>query len=181
MNEMTRISAQPSYSDAVQALLARKPALYIDGAWVESSHDKTIPVYDPSTGREIARIADASDADVDRAVAAARTAFDDGRWSGQTAYKRERILHKLADLIEAHSAELAELESIDNGKPRAAAERMDLPSSVRMLRYMAGWTTKLSGDHVEPSNAVRAAATARSTSASDASAMRAISRPVEGS
>jgi len=153
MNEMTRISAQPAYSEGVQALLDRKPAMFIDGAWVGSSHDKTIAVYDPSTGREIARIADASDADVDRAVAAARTAFDDGRWSGMPPYKRERILHKLADLLEANSAELAELESIDNGKPRTAAERMDLPSSVRMLRYMAGWTTKLSGDHVEPSNA----------------------------
>ena len=72
MNEMTRISAQPAYSDGVAALLKRKPQLFIDGEWVDSSHDKTIPVYDPSTGREIARIADASDADCDRAVAAAR-------------------------------------------------------------------------------------------------------------
>ena len=101
MNEMTRISAQPAYSDAVQALIDRKPALFIDGQWVESSHGKTIAVYDPSTGREIAQVVDASDADVDRAVAAARRAFDDGRWSGLSSYKRERTLHKLADLLEA--------------------------------------------------------------------------------
>ncbi|MGQ0590478.1 MAG: aldehyde dehydrogenase family protein [Sphingosinicella sp.] len=153
MNEMSRISTQPAYSDAAQAVLARAPLLFIDGEWVESSHGKTIPVYDPSTGREIARIVDASDADVDRAVAAARRAFDDGRWSGIPAYKRERILHRLADLLEAAAPELAELESIDNGKPKAASERLDLPSSVRMLRYMAGWATKLTGEHVEPSNA----------------------------
>ena len=82
MNEMTRISAQPAYSEAIAALLKRKPQLFIDGAWVDSTGGKTIAVYDPSTGREIARIVDASDADVDRAVAAARRAFDDGRWSG---------------------------------------------------------------------------------------------------
>ena len=82
MNEMTRISAQPAYSDAVESALKRRPQLFIGGEWVDSTHGKTIAVYDPSTGREIARIVDASDADVDRAVAAARTAFDDGRWSG---------------------------------------------------------------------------------------------------
>ena len=153
MNEMSRISAQPAYSDAVQDVLKRAPRLFIDGEWVESSHGKTIPVSDPSTGREIARVVDASDADVDRAVAAARRAFDDGRWSNMAPYKRERILHKLADLLEAASSELAELESIDNGKPKSASERLDLPSSVRTLRYMAGWATKLTGDHVEPSNA----------------------------
>ena len=60
---------------------------------------------------------------------------------------------KLADLIEANAAELAELELVDNGKPRAASAGLDIPSSVRMLRYMAGWATKLTGDHVEPSNA----------------------------
>ncbi|HMG48027.1 MAG TPA: aldehyde dehydrogenase family protein [Allosphingosinicella sp.] len=153
MNEMTRISAQPAYSETIAALLKRKPQLFIDGAWVDSTGGKTIAVYDPSTGREIARIVDASDADVDRAVAAARTAFDDGRWSGLPSYKRERILMKLADLIEAATDELAELESVDNGKPRAASLGMDLPFSVRMLRYMAGMATKLTGDHVEPSNA----------------------------
>ena len=151
MNEMTRISAQPDYSEAVQAFLQRAPKLFIDGEWVDSSHDRTIAVFDPSTGREIARVADASDADVDRAVAAARRAFDDGRWSGLAPYARQRIIEKLADLIEANIPELAELESIDNGKPRSASQGYDLPRSVQTLRYMAGWATKLSGEHIEPS------------------------------
>jgi phenylacetaldehyde dehydrogenase len=152
MNEMTRIAAQPAYSEPVQAFLKRAPKLFIDGEWVASSHDRTIAVYDPSTGKEIARVVDASDADVDRAVAAARRAFDDGRWSGLPSYNRQRIVDRLADLVEAHIAELAELESIDNGKPRMASQGYDLPKSVQTLRYMAGWATKLSGEHVEPSS-----------------------------
>ena len=150
MNEMTRISAQPAYGEAVQAFLRREPKLFIDGEWIESSHGKRIAVFDPSTGREIAQVVDASDQDVDRAVAAARRAFDDGRWSGLAPYQRERLIERLADLLEAAIAEMAELESIDNGKPRSASQGYDLPRSVQTLRYMAGWATKLSGEHVEP-------------------------------
>ncbi|HKR25050.1 MAG TPA: aldehyde dehydrogenase family protein [Allosphingosinicella sp.] len=150
MNEMTRISAQPAYSEAVQSLLTRRPQLFVDGEWMESSHDRTIPVYDPSTGREIARIVDASDADCDRAVAAARAAFDDGRWSGLPPAKRERAIMRLADLLEANMKELAELESIDNGKPMAASAGYDVPKCVETLRYNAGWATRISGEHIEP-------------------------------
>jgi phenylacetaldehyde dehydrogenase len=152
MNEMRRITAQPEYSEAARKALAREAALFIDGEWVRSSGDKLIAVFDPSTGREIARVVDASDQDVDRAVQAARTAFDDGRWSGLPSYQRERVIHRLADLIEANIAELAELESIDNGKPRAASPGYDLPKCVQTLRYMAGWATKITGEHVEPSS-----------------------------
>ncbi|HST37515.1 MAG TPA: aldehyde dehydrogenase family protein, partial [Allosphingosinicella sp.] len=151
MNEMTSISAQPAYSEGVSALLKRKPQLFIGGEWVDSTEGKTIPVYDPSTGREIARIADASDQDCDRAVAAARTAFDDGRWSGLPSAKRERAIMKLAELIEANIQPLAELESIDNGKPMMASAGYDLPKCVETLRYVSGWATKLSGEHIEPS------------------------------
>jgi phenylacetaldehyde dehydrogenase len=150
MNEMTKIAAQPGYSERIQELLRRTPALFIDGEWVRSSHDRTIPVYDPSTGREIATIVDASDQDADRAVQAARTAFDDGRWTGRSPYDRERLIHRLADLIEANLDELAELESIDNGKPKMASAGYDLPKCVQTLRYMAGWASKLSGEHIEP-------------------------------
>jgi phenylacetaldehyde dehydrogenase len=150
MNEMTRLSAQPAYGETVQAFLQRAPRLFIDGEWVESSAGRMIAVFDPSTGKEIARVVDASDADVDRAVAAARTAFDDGRWSGLPPYQRQRKMERLADLIEANLAELAELESIDNGKPKTMSERVDIPACVMTLRYMAGWATKVSGEHIEP-------------------------------
>ena len=151
MNEMTRIAAQPDYSEAARKALAREPALFIGGQWVRSSHDKRIQVYDPSTGREIASVVDASNEDVDRAVAAARLAFDDGRWTGLSPYQRERLIHRLADLLEANLEEIAEIESIDNGKPRTVSAGYDLPRAVATLRYMAGWATKLTGDHVEPS------------------------------
>jgi phenylacetaldehyde dehydrogenase len=150
MNEMTSIAPQPDYSEAARKALAREAALFINGEWVRSTHEKLIPVYDPSTGREIASVVDASVEDVDRAVAAARTAFDDGRWTGLAPQQRERLIHRLADLLEANIADIAELESIDNGKPRSASAGYDLPRSVATLRYMAGWATKLTGDHVEP-------------------------------
>ena len=152
MNENVRIAAQPSYSETAQKILARAPALFIDGEWVPSTADATIAVYDPSTGRQIATIADATPDDIDRAVAVARRAFDDGRWTGLSPYQRERLIHGLADLIEQHAAELAELESIDNGKPLASSAGYDIPRSVSTLRYMAGWATRLTGEHLDPAN-----------------------------
>jgi phenylacetaldehyde dehydrogenase len=142
--------AQFEYSAAAKRAIARKPALFINNEWVSSTHGATIPVEDPSNGREIARIVDASNADVDRAVAAARAAFDDGRWSNLPPNQRERIMNKLADLLEAHAAEFAELEAIDNGKPVGMAKMVDVPASVDHLRYMAGWASKISGEVIEP-------------------------------
>ena len=154
MNEMTTVNfAQPDYSEAASKALARKPQLFINGEWVNSSHDKTLNVEDPSTGKVIGQIVDASDKDVDRAVAAARAAFDDGRWSGLPAVAREESIRKLADLIDAHADELAELEAIDNGKPKGMAAGVDVPGAANHLRYMAGWASKITGDVVQPSTA----------------------------
>ena len=146
---------QLDYSAAAKRSLARTPALFINNEWVRSTHGATLAVEDPSTGLEIARIVDASSADVDRAVAAARAAFDDGRWSNLPPNKRERFLNKLADLIEANTAELAELEAIDNGKPVGMATIVDVPNAVDMLRYMAGWASKLDGELIEPQGTPR--------------------------
>jgi phenylacetaldehyde dehydrogenase len=148
--EDTRFFVQREYSPAAKRALARKPALFINNEWLASSHGATLVVEDPSTGREVGRIVDASDADVDRAVAAARAAFDDGRWSNLPPKVRERTINKLADLIEAHAAEFAELEAIDNGKPVGFATVIDLPGAVDHLRYMAGWASKLGGDVLDP-------------------------------
>jgi phenylacetaldehyde dehydrogenase len=141
---------QREYSPAAKRALARKPALFINNEWVTSTHGKTLIVEDPSSGREVGRIVDASDADVDRAVAAARAAFDDGRWSDLPPKVRERTINKLANLLEANLAELAELEAIDNGKPVGFAKMVDIPGSIDHLRYMAGWASKLGGDVLEP-------------------------------
>src|SRR5215831_4067670 len=148
---------QREYSPAAKQALARKPALFINNEWVASTHGATLIVEDPSSGKEICRIVDASDTDVDRAVAAARAAFDDGRWSNLPPNKRERIINKLADLIESHAAEFAELESIDNGKPVGMARVVDIPNAVDQLRYMAGWASKLGGEVIEPQSTPRGA------------------------
>src|SRR3546814_9831786 len=74
-------------------------------------------------------------------------------WAGLAPYARDRVINRLADLIEQNIPEMAELESIDNGKPRAVSAGYDLPKCVQALRYMAGWATKLSGEHIEPSGA----------------------------
>jgi phenylacetaldehyde dehydrogenase len=151
MNEMTKISLQQrDYSAAAKKALARKPALFINNEWVAPTSDETIPVIDPSSGREVSRFAEASAADVDRAVAAARAAFDDGRWSDLPPIAREAMMHKLADLIAAHADEFAELEAIDNGKPKGMAAAVDIPGSIGMMHYMAGWATKLGGETIEP-------------------------------
>ncbi|MCW3837544.1 aldehyde dehydrogenase family protein [Sphingomonas canadensis] len=157
MNEMAALPrlSQHAYSDAAKRALSRRPALFINNEWVSSSHDKTVPVMDPSSGREVTRIVDASDADVDRAVAAARTAFDDGRWSNLPPLAREGMMHRLADLIAAHAEEFAELEAIDNGKPKGMAAAVDVPGAVGMMHYMAGWASKLGGEMIEPSSVPR--------------------------
>ena len=145
------VPEQIQYSDAALKALARRPSHFIDGDWLLSDSGKTLDVVDPSTGKVIGQIADASEAEVDRAVAAARRAFDDGRWTGLPPMARERLIHKLADLIEAHAGEFAELEAIDNGKPASVAKVMDIPATVNMIRYMAGWATKLGGEVIDPS------------------------------
>lgn len=141
---------QPDYSAGAQRALGREPALFINNEWVPSSGGGTLAVEDPSTGRQVSTLVDASDADVDRAVAAARAAFDDGRWSNLPPNQRERYMHRLADLIEANAAELAELEAIDVGKPVSMASAVDIPAAIDHLHYMAGWASKLGGEVIEP-------------------------------
>ncbi len=151
MNAVTTISReQKPYSEAAKAVLARKPALFINNEWVASSHDKVLEVEDPSNGKIVSHVVDASDKDVDRAVAAARAAFDDGRWSNLPPMVRERTMHRLADLLEAHADEFAELEAIDNGKPKGMAGAVDIPGAISQIRFMAGWASKVAGDTTQP-------------------------------
>jgi hypothetical protein len=125
--------------------LGRNAKMLIDGKMVSAASGKTFPVYNPATGTVIANVPEGDKADVDLAVAAARRAFDDGRWSSVSPSQRGKLLWRLADLIERDLEELAELESIDNGKPYAVARVADLPLAVDMFRYMAGWATKITG------------------------------------
>jgi len=125
--------------------LGQTPLMLIDGEFVPAVSGKTFAVYNPATGAVIANVPEADKKDVDIAVAAARRAFDERRWAKVSPSERGRMLWKLADLIERDLEELAELESLDNGKPYAVARVADLPLAVDMFRYMGGWATKITG------------------------------------
>ncbi|HZS98350.1 MAG TPA: aldehyde dehydrogenase family protein [Terriglobales bacterium] len=122
--------------------------LLIDGQWVNGS--KTFNTVNPATGEVLTQIVEASAADVDQAVAAARRAFDakDGAWRKMSASERGRLIWRLADLVERHIDELAELETLDNGKPIFESRNVDMPMVVDVLRYYAGWATKIHGETV---------------------------------
>ena len=142
--ELDTIALDPRLRHATD-FLNRRPGMLIDGHIVQAASGKTFAVYDPATGSVIANVPEGDKADVDLAVAAARRAFDDGVWAKVGPSGRGQMLWKLSDLIEKNLEQLAELESIDNGKPYAVARVADLPLAVDMFRYMAGWATKITG------------------------------------
>jgi acyl-CoA reductase-like NAD-dependent aldehyde dehydrogenase len=130
-------------SPAARAFVERSPVgNYIDGGFTAGSGSFT--TIDPSTGAPIAELASAGEQEIDAAVAAARSALA-GKWSRLTGIRRGELIGRLADLIEQNATELAELESIDNGKPVKIAEIVDVAGAVRHLRYFAGWASKLEG------------------------------------
>jgi hypothetical protein len=118
--------------------LGRRLGMLIGGKLVPAASGKTFPVYNPATGTVIANVPEGEKADVDLAVAAARRAFDDGVWAKIGPSGRGKMLWKMAEVIEKNLEELAELESVDNGKPYAVARVADLPLAVDMFRYNGG-------------------------------------------
>ena len=145
---MARTTLAQEFSDlspAVSDFISRTQKLYIDGKWVEAASGKTFDSIDPATETVICKVAEGDAEDVDRAAKAATRAFYDGAWSRMIPAVREALLLKWADLVEAHSDELAELESLDNGKLVIYAKMVDVPAAVNLIRYFAGWTTKIEG------------------------------------
>jgi phenylacetaldehyde dehydrogenase len=122
--------------------------MLIDGKFVEAASGKAFPTYDPATGDVLAKVAEGDREYVERAVRAARRAFESGAWPTLTPSERGRLLWKLADLLEVHADEFAQLESLDNGKPCVVARAADVPLAVDCLRYFAGWATKLDGSTI---------------------------------
>jgi len=127
------------------AFLSRSHKLLIDGQWLEPMASGTLPVVDPATEEQIATVAAAQAADVDLAVAAARRAFEGGPWRKLSGAARARLIWKLSDLLLENADELAELETFDNGKPLHDTRAVDLNVASELLRYFAGWATKLNG------------------------------------
>jgi acyl-CoA reductase-like NAD-dependent aldehyde dehydrogenase len=133
-------------SDSARSFAEGPHRLLIGGERLDAADGRTFDTLDPSTGRVIARVAYAGAEDVDRAVRAAREAFDDGRWSGIAAAQRTSAMLALADAVDAHADELAQLESLDNGKPVKLAKRVDVKLAAEHIRYFAGWPTRITGE-----------------------------------
>src|SRR6266403_2752331 len=119
--------------------------LLIGGKWLNSASGKAFETINPATGEVICQVAEGDKADVDKAVKAARKAFEEGPWPKMNASERGRLLHKLADLVETNKDELAALESLDNGKPYRDSLTIDLPLTIKCYRYYAGWADKIHG------------------------------------
>lgn len=119
--------------------------LLINNQWVASESGKTFPTVNPATGEEIARVAEAGAGDVDKAVGAARLAFERGPWRTASATQRGRLMNRLADLMEQNAEDLARLETLDNGMPLAVARNVAVPLTIAHFRYFAGWADKNHG------------------------------------
>lgn len=144
-------STTVQFDPRVQAFLEEGPKkLFIGGEFVESASGKTFPTKNPATGEVIVKVYEAGQEDVDRAVEAAERAFT-GPWSKLTPSERGKMIWKLADLIEEHAEALAQLDTLDNGKPIRETRNADVPLTIDHFRYFAGWATKIHGEVIENS------------------------------
>jgi phenylacetaldehyde dehydrogenase len=142
---MSAVLKEPQVSRPVAQFLGRPQKLLIDGKWVAAASEQTFEVKNPATGETIAHAAEGDKADIDSAVRAARRALESGPWATMTAAERGKLVWRIGDLISQHTEELAELESVDNGKPLAVARVADVPLAADIFQYMAGWSTKIEG------------------------------------
>ncbi|XP_010271955.1 PREDICTED: aldehyde dehydrogenase family 2 member B7, mitochondrial [Nelumbo nucifera] len=119
--------------------------LLINGQFVDAASGRTFPTLDPSKEEVIAHVSEGDAEDINRAVSAARKAFDEGPWPRMTAYERAKIMYRFADLLEKYNDEIAALESLDSGKPYEQAAKVEIPTVTRLFRYYAGWADKIHG------------------------------------
>ena len=145
---MATTIATAELSKNVTAFLNKPKRMLVGGEWLDSVSGKTFETYNPATGETLVRVAEGDRADIDRAVKAARKAFESGPWPNLSPSDRGRLIWKLGDLLEQHLDEFAELESLDNGKPVSVALVADVPLAVDLFRYMAGWATKIEGNTI---------------------------------
>ncbi|SJM90434.1 putative aldehyde dehydrogenase DhaS [Crenothrix polyspora] len=142
---MNAVMQPPALTESVTRFLSSAKKILIGGEWYAAASGKTFPVYNPATGTVIAQVAEGDKEDIERAVKAARLAFESGSWPSMTPSERGKLLWRIGDLILEHLDELAELESLDNGKPYTVAKAADVPLAADIFHYMAGWTTKRHG------------------------------------
>ncbi len=142
----------PKPNQAAQAFLDRREHRnFVGGAWQASQSGDTFETLDPATGECIGLLPRSNKVDVDQAVTAARAAFDDGRWSKMIPMERSKILWRIADLIEENIDELAELETLDQGKALYVGRWAEIPGAVNQFRYFSGLATKIEGSTIPTS------------------------------
>ncbi|HFK1752948.1 TPA: aldehyde dehydrogenase DhaS [Bacillus cereus] len=134
--------------EKVEKFLQGTKKLYVNGSFIESASGKTFITPNPATGETLAVVSEAGCEDIHKAVVAARMAFDEGPWSRMSTAERSRLMYKLADLMEEHKEELAQLETLDNGKPIRETMAADIPLAIEHMRYYAGWATKIVGQTI---------------------------------
>ncbi len=139
-------AARGAKNSAALAFLRAPKQLLIGGKWMPAKSGKTFETINPSNEEVLALIAEGDKADIDEAVKAARKAFEEGAWPSMGPHQRARLMLKIAELIDAHTDELAELETLDNGKPLTFSKAFDVPAAAETFRYYAGWVTKLYGE-----------------------------------
>jgi aldehyde dehydrogenase (NAD+) len=145
------LTATHAVLPAVEKFAQGEKKLLIDGEWVPSATGKTFSTIDPATGREICTVAHGEAEDVQRAVRAARRAFDDGAWSGMSPHARQNLLWKVGEMLAERAEEFAQLEAIDNGKSAMVAQFVDVTWSAEIFKYYAGLCTKIEGKTITPS------------------------------
>jgi phenylacetaldehyde dehydrogenase len=138
-------TVMPQIQNSVSEFVAKPRKMLIGGKWVDAVSGRTFETYNPATGEVLARVAEGDQADIDMAVKAARKAFESGPWPEMSPSERGRLLWKLAELVDKHNEELAELETLDNGKPVFFSRIVDVPTVSDAFRYYAGWATKVEG------------------------------------
>jgi acyl-CoA reductase-like NAD-dependent aldehyde dehydrogenase len=142
---MSATTLPEQLSDDARAFAGREHRLLIDGEHVPAADGRTLSTIDPATGRVIAEFAHGGSEDVELAVRAARAALGSGPWAEATAAQRARLLYRLGTLVEEHGEELAQLEALDNGKPRKLARIVDVDSAAHHLGHFAGWCERIVG------------------------------------
>jgi phenylacetaldehyde dehydrogenase len=157
MTTVTHPSIPASTPTDVVSFLTREHGLFIGGRWRPSDSGDTIASINPATGKPLATLARGTRSDVDAAVSAARAALADPAWRDVTPLARGELLHRLAELVEAHADELALIESLDNGKPMTVARAVDAGTTAKLFRYFAGWPSKFEGATIplSPRNGLR--------------------------
>jgi len=145
MTTMSADTLPEALGAPAREFIARTHRLLIGSERPEAADGRTFATLDPATGREIAEVAHGGAQDVARAVVAAREAFAGGPWVALPPAGRERLMLALAQALEDHAEELAQIESLDNGKPVGLAQYVDVAGTVAHLRYFAGWPTKIEG------------------------------------